>query len=805
MADVGSSYMIELVRWGIRNDGTDAVNTSKGINDALKYAFDQGYSEATLPKGIYLIDEKNPIEPQSYMTFNLNGATLKINANGLTNYAIILFQRNQQFCRITNGKVEGDRNEHDYTTITGTHEWGHGIRVSNTPLIGSNVRFITLDNLEIFNCTGDGISLESLYGQIPGYIFDGKFEKGGISLTDGTLVADETRIRNTVKIDMTQTNIAKWGYFGLYGSSYGGLGAGITSNLYDLVFYNKDNTFHSAKSNIQFFDEVEVPQGANYAKVIIHQNTVPSVGQSSITLKVVEFAKQVYIQICNIHDCRRLGISVNGSKYVYIKECEIHHIKGTAPQGAIDIEDMYDFNQYIYMYSNNIHDNASYNIIAVAGRHISITNNSIRGGTLAINENVDKALINGNDFREMGGLIAAEAIISNNHFYGSKLVLTQGSREAMVNNCFFHNSPLNISRTKAYCVLLDNCSFLNDIDYNSSFSGLGSTLTFSTEPQTLSNCTIEGGGAKGNSLTWLSNTTKNGWQFTNVSFVNSKHQQSIVTSLPPGNYSGCRFKNPGPISTISNPQADYQFKNCSFEWDGYTLLTFDQNKKIAILHISDSFFTSKENMAFLFRDVGGEVVLNNNTFNYNPTNTGTMIDFWWPTFVGRSFIMDGNIFKSNKVMKAINANDPKSASIEIVFSNNVVKIAKVEILEHQNHLKINNYIDGILDPYYKQTSPPTSGNYRRGQIIYNTNPVSGSFIGWVATVSGTAEDTAWAADTSYLIYSFVYSNGKVYKSNTAGKSGQVAPSHTSGTSTDGSVIWEFVDVLVEFKSFGLIS
>lgn len=117
---------------GINNDGTEAVKTSKGINDALKYAYDQGYTEVSLPKGIYLIDVNNPIEPQSFMTFNLNGSTLKLQANGALNYAIILLQRNQQFCRIANGKIEGDRNEHDYTTIPGTHEGGHGIKVSNT-------------------------------------------------------------------------------------------------------------------------------------------------------------------------------------------------------------------------------------------------------------------------------------------------------------------------------------------------------------------------------------------------------------------------------------------------------------------------------------------------------------------------------------------------------------------------------------------------------------------------------------------------------------------------------------------------
>jgi hypothetical protein len=475
------AYMIELGRWGIKNDGTDAVNTSKGINDVLKFASDQGFEEVLLPKGIYLIDENNPIEPQSFMVFNLNGSILRIRTNGLIGYALINFQRNQQFSRITNGKIEGDKDTHDYTSITSTHEWGHGIRVDSTPVVGANVRFMSIDNLEIYNCTGDGIALESLYGQIPNISFDGKFEMGGINTTDGALVVDANRIRSSVKIDLTQPNIVKWGYFGLYGGSYGGLGAGITSDLYDVIFYNKDSTFNSAKINIQFFDEVEVPQGANYAKVVIHQSTVPAMGQSTITLKVVEFAKHVYIDKCNIHECRRLGISVSGAKHVYIKESEIHHIRGTAPQGAIDIEDMYDSNQYINIENNNIHDNASYNIVAVAGRHISITNNAIKGGTLAINENVDKAIINGNDFRDVGGLLAAEVIFSNNHLYGSRIVLSAGSKEACINNCLFHNSTLVISRNKAYCVIVNNSKFFNDRDFYSSFSNSGATIGFSTE------------------------------------------------------------------------------------------------------------------------------------------------------------------------------------------------------------------------------------------------------------------------------------------------------------------------------------
>ena len=65
------------------------------------------------------------------MTLNLGGSTLKI-SNGLVKYAIVRYQRNQKFSRVTNGRVEGDKDTHDYTTIPHTHEWGYGIEVGNT-------------------------------------------------------------------------------------------------------------------------------------------------------------------------------------------------------------------------------------------------------------------------------------------------------------------------------------------------------------------------------------------------------------------------------------------------------------------------------------------------------------------------------------------------------------------------------------------------------------------------------------------------------------------------------------------------
>ena len=116
-------------------------------------------------------------------------------------------------------------------------------------------------------------------------------------------------------------------------------------------------TFLSSKSDINFFDEVEVPIGADYAKVVLHQEQVPSTMVQLYPSEFLQLPKNIFIEKCNLHHCRRLGVSLTGGKHIFIKECNIHHIKGTNPQSGIDIEDARDLNQYIYIDGNNFYDN----------------------------------------------------------------------------------------------------------------------------------------------------------------------------------------------------------------------------------------------------------------------------------------------------------------------------------------------------------------------------------------------------------------------------------------------------------------
>ena len=89
-------------------------------------------------------------------------------------------------------------------------------------------------------------------------------------------------------------------------------------------------------------------------KLILHQEELPSSNGSTISIRVPHIPKNIFIEKCNLHHCRRLGISLTGGKHILIKECNIHHISGTNPQSGIDIEDARDINQYIFIDSNQL-------------------------------------------------------------------------------------------------------------------------------------------------------------------------------------------------------------------------------------------------------------------------------------------------------------------------------------------------------------------------------------------------------------------------------------------------------------------
>lgn len=688
--------MLELSKWNISNNGADAVNTSIGINKALEWAFSQNYNEVVFPKGTYLIDENNPILPKSFMTLNLGGALLKIRDNNMTSYSVILFNDNQKYSRITNGIIQGDRDTHDYSPI-GTHEGGYGIQIGQfAPTLngGNNVENVTIDNMEIFNLTGDAISINSTFGQIfptPNNL-SSSWELGGISPTDGSLINDNSKIRSSLKVPMNQPLIMKYQYFGLYGNGFGSVGEGILTDFYDLVFYNLNDEFISSKTQIQFFDEVKVPDGANYARVVLHQSQIPDKDKSSINIRVPTFPQYIFIEKCNLHKCRRQGISLCGAKNIFISDNRIHHIAGTSPQSGIDIEDGYDLNQDIFIKRNKFHDNGVYNVIIVNGKSITLSENhfsktTINGPSLSVNGGTDKVFVEKNTFQNTKIILIGNLIFSGNYIYGTQVSILGKYKNRPINitDSTFHNCKIIIDNPFAYLVKIDNCQFFNDTEKLAVFKNLQWTLELKNEPQSISNCTFSG-----QDLLYLTYSTKNnfksGWVFDNNLFYDVKNP-----SLFSGTYRNCIFQNFGFLSIFSRDTDQLLIENCKF------LSTEKVYSPLIIKNIQDFIFENCmieiSNGNFLKIQSASTVSIRNNTFKIiTPTSTKTVISIDSP-FLGVSFI-ENNIISAEK-LNQVGIQNSSTNNMLTIIRNNTLLNASVDY--GVNSINQNNIINGNME------------------------------------------------------------------------------------------------------------
>jgi len=159
-------YMIENERFGIDSSGGNARATTDGINAALLWAKEQGYTHVRFPKGAYTIQclwrdrfaaPTDGILVPSGLTLDLGDAVFAIEPNSFPEYCIFGIV-NASDVTILGGTLAGDRETHQYapSETSPTHEFGFGICVSAS----SNV---LIQGVTIRDMTGDGIILEGSY------------------------------------------------------------------------------------------------------------------------------------------------------------------------------------------------------------------------------------------------------------------------------------------------------------------------------------------------------------------------------------------------------------------------------------------------------------------------------------------------------------------------------------------------------------------------------------------------------------------------------------------------------------------
>lgn len=747
-----STYFVDLSKWGIKNDGTDPVNTSKGINQMLIWAASNNITDVVLPRGTYLIHETTPIVLPSRLTLNLNGSTFQMNPNSLVSYKVFNFDKDQEYCRITNGFIRGERDLHDYSSGQ-THEGGLGVNIT------SNCKYIYVDNCEISNFTGDGVGVGTTFGQIVSS-FAGTMQSGTYDTQTGVPVNNSTRIRSTLRISLTnsyQDLAEEMGYFGITGDSYGGLGTDITAKHYDVFFYKSDNSFITSVTNNLLFDMVTIPKNADYALITLHQSKLPTNSGIKIMARVPKIPKFCFINNCDINNNRRQGLSLGG-QFIYVRDCEIHHIGGpssqlgTDPQGGIDIEDGYDLNQYFFLTGNYFHHNWGYDIVAKGTRNLFISNNRFSENgkylSLAITQGVDRAIITENYFHQCKVSYIGEVISISNFYYGCQISIestdTSNVRTCLVSNSVLEDSIIMFNKMSPYVATIENCMFINTESKNLTFKYLQSFL-IRAHPQVIKNCTFKGKDYSFFAYYPNPNSTTNGWLISDCSF------DGIKSGFLKGKYTNCNFFN--MENTIIN---DMEFENCTFRSSvSGTMFTINGGETTKLI---DCHIEPKDGTAIRIQNLNNSFVMVGGSINYPIGSDNAPAVRIEETFSELNIIIDGVHFSSTNIRKAI---ENYSSHKGVIIRNNTI-VGMTLDLEHKE-VRIGNIVETKIDPYYNLNTIPTKGYFYLGQIIRNSIPSQEPTIGWICIEEGYADTTVWEPSKIIPVNTRIVANGHVYQ------------------------------------------
>ncbi|MBV1857505.1 MAG: right-handed parallel beta-helix repeat-containing protein [Nannocystaceae bacterium] len=152
----GSTYELVPEDWGVATDGTNAADTTEGLQAAIDFAQAQGSTRFVVPPGDYLVGREGNdiywagIELPSDMVFEMqDGAVLTMETNDRWNYCIIAVGGAHDVV-IRGGEIVGDRSSHIYEG-GGAHDEGHAVCIE-----GNSERVLVEDTV-LRDVTGDGV------------------------------------------------------------------------------------------------------------------------------------------------------------------------------------------------------------------------------------------------------------------------------------------------------------------------------------------------------------------------------------------------------------------------------------------------------------------------------------------------------------------------------------------------------------------------------------------------------------------------------------------------------------------------
>lgn len=371
-------WTIDLEKFKIKNDAS--VTVSDELNAALQYAKEQGYNRIIFPKGKYLIAVEKPVILDHKNTIiDLNGAEVIMEPNGKQGYTIVEIINGAENLRLTNGTIRGDRYQHDFKTIKGSHEWCEGL------LLRSGKQ-IEIDHLTITECTGSALcsgslgtrNRQELLSRIFMSIFPKKHLEQGAFDAQGNKIASTEKTRTIQMIDLAKfEDQFEIGYLaGYQGFPF------VLGRVYQIYFYDKDKKFIGMQKCLQY-RKITRPEKAAFMNLEFNQpevtDTPAHYGASakSWVLRINNFLPptDVHVHDCKLINNRNLGFGLSGGQKWILENNEVIGNGGCAPGYGMDLEDGWELTQDMIFRNNLFKGNIAGSIVICAGSELIFENN----------------------------------------------------------------------------------------------------------------------------------------------------------------------------------------------------------------------------------------------------------------------------------------------------------------------------------------------------------------------------------------------------------------------------------------------
>jgi len=820
-----ASYVIELARWGITpglppKPYTDqhyftADKNIDGFNNAIAWAYNNGYRYVFVPKNEYAICfPKSITVAQSHMTVDFEGSTLKViydsdrkspfdTRTGTTAYYQFPVQSGMsiQLPGVTDSHIKnliliGDKADRSFANAAeAAHEGTYGIHITK----GSS--FCSVRNCVISSYMGDGISIDSIS------FYDYAEFALGLTVNEvhrqtGALVPASGKTLVSQPINLP----AGYDSFLVAGAGYTRQTALNTKEV-DVAYYGANNAYLGRYDTKKIYTPISIPPGAQTFRFIFNNETSTSKNMQ-ITLKFGLTPHHNLIEYNEVYNTHRGGITLGGN-FNTIQNNIIREGTGMLDRKpvfndptryGINQEDSYGENCVI---RNNVFYNL-YHGILVGCWSVEVHNNHLYNlSGIGINlyslqvANVRENFLH----RCQSGIGLMTAHLPNAHVNIENNTMVSIANTGLAGTGYDVNFRNNTLIDSANFSLPDDDRFIcreNHFIWTENFSG--TPFVFANRVE---NCSFEGVAVQREF--YLRAYEIIGTIMTNVNVrIETRYQTTTAENVL---FRDCRFRS----SLLNNhifgmKQRTARFLSCKLTDSIVKIGNINTPGESPVILLEQCDFIVRT-AAYIFQSefntgygwieaADSRIVIANSAFAYFLTNnfnvTGTT-----SVYLKRSAISYTGAGRLN-----LQYYNPANKKAVRTFGNirNIYTQINLPVPEGTIYLNYDPDIEGV--------SPPSQGYWFRGDLYGNAAPVPGGYAGWICTTEGYAASSAWSAAAAKSKGDRIQSGSSVYEALTAGTTGATAPAWPSaigGTVLDGTVIWQRIGPLAAFKPYGMIA